>query len=453
MAERAAEPSTAPAPANPKHPRTRQTFLAVAAVLSLVVAGVSGFSMYTIRHLEHDLAHSRLCVGATCPKNRDSIPSITNPFCTKVCTFLLLGSDTRAGLSKQEQAQFGSQTKGKGQRADTIIVARVDSIHHRTTVLSIPRDLRVDIPGFGVNKINTAFGDGRDVLVQTVEKLIHMQINHYVEINFVGFQSLVNALGGVPVCVPKPMIDPLAGLKLPHAGCYDLHGPQALAFVRARHIQGDIIPDFSRISRQQQFLRALINKALSVGAIFKVPRFVEAAKSNLRYDASLNLEDIQDLAHRLASLGQGNVQFRTLPATPVTINGEDFVQLVQPAASKLLSRIRQGSVLGQIGLESSLTPISPANITVHVYDASSGGKADAVANYLKHSGFVVNVQPATGNLSADTIYSGSGSDKAEQVVQSYLVNMTLGHEAGLVSGPTVVVVVGPDYRQRDIPSL
>lgn len=450
MAEHPNDPSREPERNSPRHPRARQAFLVLAAVLAVALAGASGFSMYTIRHLENVIAPSRIPVGRGC--TGDCIASV-NPVCPKVCTFLLLGSDTRAGLSKQQQARFGKQTKGKGQRTDTIIVARIDSVHKRTTVLSIPRDLRVEIPGYGMNKINTAFGDGRDVLVRTVEKLIGMQINHYVEINFVGFQSLVNALGGVPICVSQPMIDPLAGLRLPTAGCYDLKGPQALAFVRARHIQGDIIPDFSRIARQQQFLRALINKALSVGAIFKIPRFIEAAKSNLRYDDSLSLEDIQDLAHRLASLGQGNVQFRTLPATPVTVNGEDFVQLVQPAASKLLSRIREGRVLGQIGLESAGTPISPANITVRVYDAGSGGKADAVAKYLERAGFVVDVQPTRRGLRADTIYAGSGADNADRVVRSYLVNMTLRRQAGLVSGPTVVVVVGPNYRQRDIPNL
>ena len=99
--------------------------------------------------------------------------------------------------------------------------------------------------------------------VQVVEKLFKMPVNHYIEINFQGFINVVNAMGGVSVCIDKPMIDTLSGLNLPHAGCYTLKGAQALAFVRARHVQGDSIPDFSRISRQQQFLRAALQKMQS----------------------------------------------------------------------------------------------------------------------------------------------------------------------------------------------
>src|SRR5439155_9594340 len=138
------------------------------------------------------------------------------------CNFLLLGSDSRAGLGT-----LAEQTV-TGQRADTIIVAHVDTEHRHTVVLSIPRDLLVPIPGHGMNKINTAFNYGPDVMVQTVEQLTGLQINHYAEINFTGFQELVDALGGVPVCTKTPLIDQLSHLNLPKAGCYNLHGPQAL---------------------------------------------------------------------------------------------------------------------------------------------------------------------------------------------------------------------------------
>ena len=444
--------ATGASPARPpKHPIVRQSLLAAAAVLSLGVAAGSGLSIYTIKHLEHEIAPHTVPYGPHCTGN--CVRSITDPFCKKLCTFLVLGSDTRAGLSKQQQAQFGRQTKAKGQRSDTIIVVRVDQIHHRTVVLSIPRDLRVEIPGYGLDKINTAFSHGRDTVVRTVAQLTRMRINHYVEINFAGFQSLVNAIGGVPICISQPMIDPLAGLRLLRAGCYTLYGAQALGFVRARHVQGDIIPDFSRIARQQQFLRALINKALSVGAVLKIPRFIEAAKNNLHYDSSLNLEDIQDLAHRLAAVGQSDVLFRTLPALPVTINGEDFVQLVEPQAARLLERIRDGRPLGQIGVEAAGTPISPADITVHVEDASSGGKAQAVATYLKEAGFVVDLGVAAPGTTADRIYWANGFGKQPKVVQSYLVNMVLARDDHLVQGSDVVVVVGPKYQQRGVPGL
>jgi LCP family protein required for cell wall assembly len=420
-------------------------------VLAVGVATAAGASIYTIKHLESVISPHRVHTGSGC-NGADCIPSV-NPFCSKVCTFLVLGSDTRAGLSKSQQSQFGRPSKAKGQRSDTIIVVRVDQTQHRTVVLSIPRDLRVAIPGFGTNKINTAFSHGRDVVVRTVTGLTGMTINHYVEVNFAGFQQLVNVLGGVPICIPQPMTDPLAGLNLPRKGCYNLHGAQALAFVRARHVQGDIIPDFSRIARQQQFLRALFNKVLSVGAITRIPRFIGAAKDNLHYDDHLNLEDLQDLAHRLAAVGQADVIFRTLPATPITINAEDFVQLVQPEASTLLERIRDGRPLGQIGVEAAGTPISPADITVHVEDERSGGRAQAVVDYLKEAGFVVDLRAAGPGVAPDTIYWGNGFGKQPKVVQSYLVNMRVVRDDRLVRGAQVVVVVGPTYRQRGVRGL
>lgn len=432
------------------HPRARKLFLVVAGVLSLLIAAGSGLSITTIKHLETDFGHSKVSTGSTCDTT-GCLKHVDSACVQKRCNFLILGSDTRAGLTKQQQSSFGNSQTVQGQRADTIIVVQVDAAKGRTVVLSIPRDLRVNIPGHGTNKINTAFGYGADVMVQTVEHLTGLKINHYVEVNFIGFQSLVNILGGVPICIDKPLIDVLAGLRLTHPGCYNMYGRMALAFVRARHIQGDIIPDFSRISRQQQFIQALIHKVLSVRAVFQLPKFIDAAKNNLIHDDHLDLYGLQDLTIKLATLGQQNVFFRVVPAQPITINGEDFVQLVQPDASTLLERIRDGKALGNVGVEAPGTPISPADITVHVLDAGSGGKADAVASYLQRAGFVVTpVQPATGGLPVDTILWGHGFGKQPKVVASYLSSLRLVEDDQHTVGAQVTVVIGPGFSQAGV---
>jgi len=113
-------------------------------------------------------------------------------------------------------------------------VVRVNAAANRTVILNIPRDLRVQIPGHGLDKINSAFQYGADTLVQAVEQLTGLTINHYVEVNFAGFINVVNAIGGVPICVDHAMVDTLSGLNLPRGGCYNLQGAQALSFVRAR---------------------------------------------------------------------------------------------------------------------------------------------------------------------------------------------------------------------------
>src|SRR5262249_35259681 len=152
--------------------------------------------------------------------------------------------------------------------------------------------------------------------VQTVSHLFKMPINHYIEINFSGFIKVVNAMGGVPICVDKPLIDTLAGLHLGHAGCYTLKGSSALAFVRARHIQGDSIPDFSRISRQQQFLRAALQKMQSPSELAHMNELINALSGDFVRDRGLTLYTIKDLSAQLATVGQNGVDFRVVPGVP-----------------------------------------------------------------------------------------------------------------------------------------
>jgi LCP family protein required for cell wall assembly len=420
--------------------RGRTAILAVAGVLSLLLAVGSGVVVAAILHFESEIQAEAIEPGPDC--QQQNCLKHVDPVCPRnICNFLLLGSDSRAGLGREAEAAV------PGQRADTIIVVRTDPTRHRTVVLSIPRDLLVPIPGHGMNKINTAFGYGPDVMVQTVENLTGMTINHYAEVNFVGFADLVNALGGVPVCIDKPLVDQLAGLALPKAGCYNLRGAQALAYVRARHIQGDIIPDFSRIARQQQFFRAVIQKSLSIGAIFKISQLVAATKHNLVIDKKLDLYSLQTLTKTLADLGQQAVEFRVLPARPVVIDNIDYVEAVQPEASELLRRIRRGAWLGTIGKEAEGTPISTANITVQVLDANSGGKAEQVVSYLQRAGFVVlPLQPAPPDLTRSELLWGHRSGSVQRVLASYLTTLPGFYDNAHTRGAIQTVVIGPDFK-------
>ena len=418
-------------------------FLVLAGVFALLVSVGSGFGIATIRHVESTVVKVKVGKGCT---GKDCLPSVEPACIKKACTFLILGSDSRRGLS----GSFGNPTAVAGQRADTIILVQVDAAKGRTIVLSIPRDLRVEIPGHGENKINTAFGYGPDVMVQTVKRLTGLRINHYVQVNFLGFQRLVNALGGVPICIDRPLFDKLSGLRLPHAGCYNLRGPQALAFVRARHIEGDLIPDFSRISRQQQFIRAVIGKTLSLGSLFQLPSLVKAVQKNLVIDENLNLYSLQDLTRKLSSLGEEGVTFRVVPSVPVDIGGESFVQLVQPLANELFARIRAGKSLGQLGMELPGTPISPANITVRVFDAASNGKASQVIAYLRKAGFVVKgPEPSPSRYTSSKVLWRASRREAEQVILAYLNGLPPVVDRRSTKGVDVAVVIGPDFQGID----
>jgi LCP family protein required for cell wall assembly len=408
----------------------------LAGVVAVAVAVGSGLGIATIRHVEGRVSKLRTgnCTG------KDCLPSVKPTCIKKACTFLILGSDSRQGLS----GSFGNPNTVGGQRADTIILVQVDPLHGRTVVLSIPRDLRVPIPGHGEGKINTAFGYGPDVMVRTVSELTGMRINHYVQVNFVGFQKLVNALGGVPICVDRRMVDALSGLRLPHPGCYNLKGRQALAFVRARHIEGDLIPDFSRISRQQQFMRAVIGKTLSLGSVFQLPSLVRAVERNLVIDEHLNLYSLQDLTRKLSSLGQEGINFRVVPAVPVTIDGLSYVQLVEPQASSLFNRIRTGTRLGRLGLASASTPISPANVEIKVLDAGGGAAVGQVIAYLRKAGFVV-VGPEPAPSDVDSTVLAWRRSREEQVASAYLTGIPIKHDIHLAKGVDVTLVVASDF--------
>jgi LCP family protein required for cell wall assembly len=429
----------------PSHPRAHRrrrsvALLAVAGIMALLISAGSAFAIRTIHSVEASV--TKVDTGPNCRRTDDScLPHIEKPACAQaLCNYLILGSDSRKGSNIVNHVT--------GQRSDTIMLAVVDTRINRTTVLSIPRDLRVNIPGYGLNKINTAINHphGPDLMVQTVENLTGLSINHYIEVNFTGFQSLVNALGGVPICINRPLVDTLAKLNLPHAGCYNLKGDQALAFVRARHIEGDTIPDFSRISRQQQFMRALISKGLSANALFKLPKLIQAVQDNLVLDKGLDLYQLQDLTKQLSTLGQRGVTFRTVPAVPIQIGLEDFLRLEEPQAGALFEKIKDGKRLGDSGLKPLLTTISPANVTVQVLDANSGGAAQQVVTFLQQAGFVVKgLEPAPSGLTASAILWRNESKDFKEVVASYLTLFPVRLDKKNTSGSTVVVVVGSDY--------
>jgi LCP family protein required for cell wall assembly len=429
------------------HPGLRKGFLVTAGVLALVLAGGSAFSIATIHKVDSNFF--RLCQDPSkCDRTQQPVTALVPKCARQICNYLLLGSDSRQGFTPAEQGRFGSASSVTGQRSDSILLVHLDIPRNRTTVLSIPRDLLVNIPGHGQDKINAAFDYGPNVLIKTVQQLTGMQINHYVAINFTGFVKLVNAIGGVPICVSKPMNDPISGLHIPKAGCFTMYGAQALSFVRARHVRGDVIPDFSRITRQQTFFRALIQKVESANSITHYTAVVDAIKHNLVVDAHLNVFNLQDLAHRLEAIGQQGVDFRVVPAYPAVINGIDYVQLSQPDAGKCFKLIKAGKALGDLCKELPSTPVSPASVKVQIYDANSGGKAQGVAAFLAKSGFDVLpvTAPPAGIKKIGTILYMSRSGQAKNTIHTYLPNLPTKQVTKIHLHSDIVLIIGPGYR-------
>ncbi|HEX2068775.1 MAG TPA: LCP family protein [Actinomycetota bacterium] len=431
-------------PPEPPDNRLQRWFLTAAVVLGVLVSGASAVGIVGIREVEDGVI--KIKTAENC-KGQNCLRSVRPECVDKACTFLVLGSDSRAGLSKEEQAAFGSEDTVTGKRTDTIILVQTDPRRDRTIVLSFPRDLRVEIPGHGIGKINSAFEWGPDVVVQTVTRLTGLRINHYVEVNLAGFERVVDALGGVPICIDRPMIDKLARLSLPRAGCYHLDGRQALAFVRARHIEGDAIPDLSRIARQQQFMRAVIEKTLAAGSFLRLPSLVRAVQKNIVIDENLNLYKLKDLTRKLAELGTGRVYFRIVPSVPAEIGGVSYLEILQPQAKALFHRLRVGAALGVIGRAAAGTALSPANVRVKVFDAGAGRRAGVVATYLRRAGFVVlPVERAPRRYTRTAVLWTASNLDERKVVAAYLSALRLQEIDRQPIGADVTVVIGPDFR-------
>lgn len=188
-------------------------------------------------------------------------------------TWLLVGSDSRADLTEAERAEL-STGGGDARLTDTILMLTTapDGV---ATLISIPRDSLVEIPGYGQNKINAAYAfGGPALLVQTVEQATGVHVDGYVEVGFDGFYRIVEAVGGVEVCLEQPMADERAGIDLP-AGCQVLGGADALGYVRARY--SDPRGDLGRVERQREFLQALAQRATSPAVLLNPLRSVPLA--------------------------------------------------------------------------------------------------------------------------------------------------------------------------------
>jgi len=199
----------------------------------------------------------------------DEAPSGSRPGNQPGTTFLLVGSDSRAGLTKAERKKLGTGNSA-GQRTDTIMILYIPP-GGKPALISLPRDSYVPIPGHGSNKINAAYAlGGPQLLVQTVEQNTDLRIDAYLEIGFGGFVNVIDAVGGIEMCLPKAIKDKDSHINLPK-GCQNLDGVNALGYVRMRH--ADPLGDLGRVQRQRAMLAAVAKKGVSPSTIANPVRY------------------------------------------------------------------------------------------------------------------------------------------------------------------------------------
>ena len=297
----------------------RPVVRAIATSVALVLLALAGTAFLAYRHLEGNITISDGFDRIT--GDRPDEVEVEGP--EKPLNILLLGSDTREG-----QTGVLGETPGL---SDTTILLHLSADRERAYGVSIPRDLIVQrpsceardgssqVPGESVAQWNEAYALGGEACtIAQFEKMTDIRVNHFVVVDFNGFKSMVDALGGVPVCVPKEVNDPIGRIYLP-AGSYNVTGNQALNYVRVRHEISDN-GDIGRMKRQQAFLAAMVNKAVSAGTLMNPARllkFLDAGTKSLTTDPGLaKLRDLYDIASEVRDIGLSKVQFFTVPIEP-----------------------------------------------------------------------------------------------------------------------------------------
>lgn len=431
----------------------RAIAIAAIAALCVVVALAAGAYAY-VKHLESSMQTTRAQ-----SKNLKSVLKPAKPM--QPYTMLLMGADYRPGDSAY--------------RSDVIILAKIDPEQKKVWMLSIPRDTRAEVPGYGYHKINEAhFFGGRDhgpeLAVKTVEKFTGVPINHYMEVNFQGFKGAVDALGGVwinvPVTIDDWKADASPGHRAKHidTGYQLLDGNHALTFVRSRKFPD---ADFTRIKHQQLFFKALADQIAKKQNLTRLPGVVSAVAPYIKTDMALG--DMIKTAQALKNAGSANMYMASVKGvwkTPYVYPDDTLKE--QLVADLLAGRSFEPTPTAQptTGSKStapgttqtgSTTPAAkkPSQIDVTVRNGSGiSGIAKQAASILKAKEFRVgDVGNANQNVYKETMVIYKTDRVAAELVASALPPGTKIIESrGMYSYTTeVLVVVGKDWDVSKVP--
>lgn len=325
-------------------------------------------------------------------KNRPAAP-------TSAVNFLLVGSDNRAGLTKAQIRELWVGGDAQGARSDTMLLVHISKKRDSAVIISFPRDSVVTIPehtsssdstktvSARLNKLNSAFSfGGAPLLISTLEGATGLRIDHYIEINFLGFKNIINALGGIDVCVKKKINDPKSNLVL-DAGLQTLDGVQALKYVRTRYFDG--LGDIGRMTRQQEFMSAVLRKATSTGTLLnpvKLINFFNAAIKTVTTDEELDKNDLLTLGKQLKNLSANRVRTLTVPLSNANgrVNGLGSVVIWDDVlAPELFTRLLNDESIIDVVLNtpspSASTSAKPTSEIVDKFGTKSASDASCLS--------------------------------------------------------------------------
>jgi len=332
---------------------------------------------------------------------------------------LVIGSDSRVGLTKAEQVAAGSTALVQGQRSDVDMVWHVDPAKKQISVFSIPRDTVVNMGPLAsqvgtYNRINSAYGYGPNNLVQIIEHNFGIPINHVVQVGFGGFVGAVNALGGVKMNFPFRARDSYSALSIAHHGCQLLTGIQALAVARSRHYfyfnhgvwNYDGMSDLSRIKRQDAFLKALIDTAKSKYNPLTINAFIGSLPQGIEIDSKFSLSSLVGLAVTFHNFNPSNLISYTLPWSlpPNNVGSLGSVLIVnQPAAQQMLLQIFGNE------LTTPTTPPPDANLAPNPPPALTTSSSSTSRSNGASSSSPTTQAPKTATSSTTTTVPGNAN--------------------------------------------
>jgi LCP family protein required for cell wall assembly len=414
-----------------KHRRAKRIIAWTAGALAVLLVVVGAYAAYSYFRFVGGVSH---------------VDVIASPGNGQTQNILLVGDDHRPDNATQAQLnQLSTTQDGGGTNTDTMMILHIPANGKSATLVSLPRDSWVNVPGHGMNKLNSAFSlgggatdptSGAKLLIQTVQDLTGLTIDHYVRVSLLGFYTIAQALGPVQVCLNNAVDDPYSGANFP-AGVSTLDAKQALSFVRQRH--GLPRGDLDRVVRQQYFLSVEAHKFLSAGTLLnpgKLTATLDAVSGSLETDPGLNF---LQLAGQLQGLTGGKIKSATIPisGTPtITVDGEDL-SIVQVDTAAMPAFVQ--SLEGTPSAYDSATAAKPGDTTVTVLNGGSqNGAAGTATQTFAAAGFKTGTPGDADTTATTTIRYPKGQESQAKAVAALLPGAAV-QETSSVTGVTVVL--------------
>lgn len=454
-------PSSAdPGPSRHAAPSSRRrriwTVVLISLALIATTAAVGGALLY--RRLEGNIT-ARDVQDLLGP--RPVAPTPKDPEDASQVNILVMGSDTRVGNREEGRDDYGPP------RSDTTILLHLAEGRGSAVGVSIPRDSIVDLPECRQEDgkviaarpstiFNEAFENGAGCTFNAVEQLTGVRIDHYVVVDFAGFKNMVDALGGVPICLPEAVTDKDARLDL-EAGRQNVKGDDALAYVRSRKGFGDG-SDLGRIDRQQTFISSMIQKATDAGMAkdpVKLVKFLDAATASLTTDPGLaSLNELRKLGQSVNGIPSSRIEFLTIPNEPDPADPNRVVWS-QPEADAVWTAIRTDQPVPGTKAAASASPKAtapsepllttrPEAIRVRVVNAGgTEGAGTRAAGVLRAGGFTVTEIVSGDPVATTTVRHSAAYDESGRTLAAAAPGADITVDDSL--GRTLELVIGPDF--------